>query len=215
MRILWLVCCAGLAWGQGTHPKAKAGDYEVSGAAGPVEIGAEYMVHSLSYEGKTFFAPEHLVVEVALFPEKGREFGAHASDFTLRVDGKRATIAAASAAEVAASLERRAWSRQRGVSAAAGAGNSTVVLGEPQVPPYGQPPYGRTPPPPRAPAPDYRGNVPQAEEISATDAVAKAELPEGVFRGPVSGYLYFFYKGNAAKIRSVELIYGDAVLKLK
>src|ERR1043166_8807241 len=66
MRYLLLLCCADLAWTQGTDPKPKAEDYETNGRAQSIAIGAEYMVHSFTGEGKTFFAPDFLVVEVAL-----------------------------------------------------------------------------------------------------------------------------------------------------
>jgi hypothetical protein len=43
----------------------------------------------------------------------------------------------------------------------------------------------------------------------------KTALPAGDFAGAVSGYLYFFYKGKPSKIKTVELVYKDAVLQLK
>lgn len=45
--------------------------------------------------------------------------------------------------------------------------------------------------------------------------IVKTAFPEGEFRGAVSGYVYFPFTGKASKIKSVELLYGDARLKLK
>jgi hypothetical protein len=40
-------------------------------------------------------------------------------------------------------------------------------------------------------------------------------LPEGEFKGAVSGYLYIPFKGKTASIQSLELIYDGTVLKLR
>lgn len=213
VRYLWLLAWAALAWAQ-TQPKEKAEDYETSGRSGAVAVGAEYMVHSFSADGKTFLAPEYLVVEVALYPPKDVDIQATQSEFSLRVDGKR--LPSAATQQVLRSLERSGWNRERGVTGSVGAGNTDVVLGAPRRPTgeYPQPPGAQYPRAPRAPEPDYRANVPR-DDMKATDVLTRTAFPEGRYRGAVSGYLYFYYKGNASKIRSVELIYQDMVLKLK
>ena len=45
--------------------------------------------------------------------------------------------------------------------------------------------------------------------------MTKVALPEGEFKGPVSGFVYFRFPGKAPRIKSVELIFGDLVLQLK
>jgi hypothetical protein len=214
VRYLSLLLLAGLAWSQGTEPKAKADDYETSETAGRVAIGAEYMVHSYSGNGKTFLAPEYLIVEAALFPKKGEPITASQGDFALRIDGKT-LLRTASAQQVVQSIERRGWTNQRGVQASAGDGNSGVILGGPrQTPPYGQS-GGQTPRAPRAPEPDYRGNVPRGEDVKPAELVTQTAFPDGNFAGAVSGYLYFYFRGNASKIHTVELLYNGVTLKLK
>jgi hypothetical protein len=190
---------AGMAWAQGTEPKAKADDYETSDTAGRVAIGAEYMVHSFSGSGKTFLAQDYLIGEAALFPKKGEPVTASQGDFSLRLDG-RTLLRTASAQQVVQALERRGWTNQRGVQAS---------------PPYGQAPGGQPRPMPRAPEPDYRGNVPRGEDVKATDLVTQTAFPEGNFAGAVSGYLYFHFKGNASKLHTVELLYNGVTLRLK
>jgi hypothetical protein len=212
VRYLWLLIVAALAYAQGTVPKDKAESYEESAAARRVTVGAEYLVHSFSADSRTFLAQDYLVVEAALFPKNGGKVLASAGDFELRLDGRR-TLRPVSPTEVVQAMQRRGWTRDTGAGATISSGNSSVILGAPGgAPPYGQP-TGR--PAPRAPEPDYRGNVPRSEQEPPTAIVTRTAFPEGAFEHAVSGYLYFYYKGNAAKLRTVELFYGDAVLKLK
>ncbi len=214
MRYLILFCAA-LACAS-TDPKPKAEDYEVHERVGTIAVGAEYMVHSFSGEGKTFLAEEFLVVEVALFPPKGQSVTADTGEFALRVDGKRATLPAVAPQMVVASMQRAQWQQPRGVQATAGAGDGGIVIGGPrrQTPPYGQEP--RTGPrPPRAPEPENPSGLPPAEKVSAEDLVVRTAFPDGSFAGPVSGFVYFRFTGKASKIKSVDLLYRDTVLKLK
>jgi hypothetical protein len=187
MRYLLLMAFAGALWAQGTEPKAKADDYEVHGGA----LGAEYMVHSFSGEGQMFLAADFLVVEVALFPPKGGTVTANAGEFQLRVDGK--TLTPAAPQTVAASLQRQIWDR----------GSQ-----------YGGAQQRRPGPPPRVPAPDYGTGLPPKEPVKADEQAVKTALPEGTFHGAVSGYLYFRYPAKA-RVRTVDLLHGDTVLKLK
>jgi hypothetical protein len=213
MRHLACLFVATLAWAQGTDPRPKADEYDVHTRVIGVEIGAEYMVSSFSGQGKTFIAPDHLVVEVALFPPKGEMAAVGAGDFALRVDGR--VLRPITAQMVVTAMQRQEWKQPKGVQATAGMGNDTVTLGGPQrqIPPYGR--TGRTPPAPRAPDPDYRGNVPAGEPVKAEELVVSTALPEGTFKGPVSGFLYFPFTGKVTRIRTVELLYGDTSLKLK
>jgi hypothetical protein len=214
VRYLVCLCLAGVAWAQGTDPKAKADDYEVHARLKGVDLGAEYMVYSIFSEGKTFLAEDHLVVEVALFPPKGTPLTAAGGEFTLRVDGK--TLRPVSPQMVVMAMQRRNWSYPRGPQATVGRGDDVVVLGGPsqQMPPYGVP-RGRTPAPPRAPEPENRSGLPSAEPVRLDEVIVKTAFPDGDFRGPVSGYLYFPFTGKASKIKSVELLYHDTRLKLK
>jgi hypothetical protein len=213
MRYLAWICAAGIACAQGTEPKPKADDYEVQGAVKGVTLGAEYMVYSVSGQGKTFLVNDHLVVEVALFPPKGKTVAAGASEFQLRVDGK--TLRPVTPHMVVAAQTQRQWYPTRGVQATAGSGDDIVILGGPtrQMPPYGN--GRRTPTPPRAPEPENRSGLPPAETVSADELIPATALPEGDFKGPVSGYIYFPFTGKASKVRRVDLLYGDAILRLK
>src|SRR5262245_54319662 len=172
------------------------------------------MVTSVAGTGGMYVVPDHLVVEVALFPPKGEAVAVGPGDFELRVDGK--TLRPVTPGMVVAAIERSEWKYPRGVQATAGMGNDTVVVGGPtrQSPPWAGT-TRRTPTPPRAPEPENRSGLPPAEPVKLTDLVVNAALPQVDFRGPVSGFLYFSFTGKASKIRTVSLVYGDTTLKLK
>ena len=213
MRYLAWLCAAGLAFAQGTEPKAKASEYEVHATAKGVDVGAEYMVYSISANDRMLLVENHLVVEVALFPPKRGLVTASSGEFMLRVDGKM--LRPVTAQMVVMAMQRSAWSYPRGPQATIGRGDDGVILGGPsqQQPfPTGR---GRTPAPPRAPAPEDRSGLPPAEPVRLDEVIVKTALPEGEFRGAISGYLYFPFTAKASKIKSVELHYNDTRLKLK
>ena len=204
MRYLACLALAASAWAQGTAPKSKADDYEVHTRARRIELGAEYMVTSVAGPNGMYVVPDHLVVEVALFPPKGEPVTTSAGDFELRVDGKM--LRPVTPGTVVAAIERAEWKYPRGVQATAGMGNDTVTIGGPTR---------RAPLPPRVPEPENRSGLPPPEPVRLRELVVTTALPEGEFRGPVSGFLYFPFTGKASKIRTVVLEYGDVSLKLK
>jgi hypothetical protein len=75
------------------EPRFKASDYPAHVALPSLELGAEYMVHSIPGERGGYFAKEYLVVELALFPIAKTPLRVTSGQFTLR--------------------NRRAWSRPR------------------------------------------------------------------------------------------------------
>jgi hypothetical protein len=211
--ILFAACCVCFAQTVGTKPKANAEAYEVHSLAGKTGVGAEYMVHSFSAGEQMFLAENYLVVEVALYPPKGMEVQARSGDFKLRINGKR-PLSTATPQMVVASLKRPEWRQGSHLEGGAVMGNVGVILGRPvptQVP--GGPPV-TGPRPPRVPD-STPGGVERAEPESAEDVLIRTALPEGSFDGPVSGYLYFPYKGKSTKVKSVDLLCYGLTLKLK
>ncbi len=193
----------------GTEPKPIAAEYPAHGLAGGVGIGAEYLVRSFSGRSQTFFARDHLVVEVALYPAPNESLQVSSSQFTLRIN-KKELIAAQGAEFVAAGFKYPDWEIRPRLEGMAGAGNGGVIVGRPEPRERfpGDPTPGRTrlPPRPRAPDPDHTGSETQPP-ARAEDVVIESALRDGEFSAPVSGYLYFPYKGKTKSIRAVELLY--------
>jgi hypothetical protein len=221
MRAAWILALVSAAWLCGeTEPKDNASDYPAHAATGNVSIGAEYLVHSIPAGNQTLVAPDYLVVEVALFPGKNEPVEIRGNSFTLRVNGKKLRLTSDAPGFVAASLKYPDWQMHPRMEASAGVGDAGVVLGRPpavgRFP--GDPTTNRLPRPPQAPPPDDRRGIEQEAPERAEDVIARTALPDGVVSKPVSGFVYFPYKGKAKALKSVELIYegkaGTATLKL-
>jgi len=221
MRAPWVLALVSASWLWGeTEPKDKASDYPADAAAGNVSIGAECLVHSIPAGNQTLVAPDYLVVEVALFPGKEEPVEIRGNSFMLRVNGKKLTLSSDAPGFVAASLKYPDWQMHPRTEASASVGDAGVALGRPpavgRFP--GDPTTSRLPRPPQAPPPDDRRGIEQEEPERAEDVIARTALPDGVVWKPVSGFVYFPYKGKAKALKSVELIYegkaGNATLKL-
>lgn len=210
MRILSLVLwlSAALMAQRGLEPKPKAADYPVSARGEGVEIGAEYLVHTLPSGKDSFFVPDYLVIEVAVYPAKGEVLELSGGQFWLRINKKKQPLAAQPAGFVAASLKYPDWNYRRSVEAGGSMGNVGIILGR-------DAPVGRYPGDPNArrrlPEPTKVPQQPQQVERepqqTGDQAATETALPEGKTEKPVSGHLYFEYKGKAKAIKSLELIY--------
>lgn len=208
MRLLLASLVAVALHADGTVPKSSAAGYPAHAQLKSLSIGAEYQVHSFSGPGGTFIARDYLVVEVALYPPTGAELAVAQSHFRLRLNGK--TRFPQAPQFVAASLKYPDWEYRPRMEAGAGAGNSGVILGRP-VPaerfPGDPTSTRRLPNPPRAPDPNDRAGIDKEEPVRADEVVIASALPEIPAAKPVSGYLYFAYKGKTRPIKSLELIY--------
>jgi len=224
MRSFLLLCCSGLIFGQGTETKPKVEDYEVHAQAKSAAIGAEYTVHSYSRGEQMYIAKDFLVVEVAIFP-KGSTVDVRLSDFALRINGRRVTLATASPQAVIAYMQHPEWNPPREgprVEAGAGAGNIGVMVGGPPVNPNPYP-GSQMPPENRIPNPTYPpvdipkenpGGV-KTEPVDPNELLLQTAIVEGAHHTPVSGFLFFPFRGKITAIKSLELLYQDAVLKLR
>ena len=202
---------------EGTQPKASAAEYPVQAQWGNLAIGAEYMVHSFGSGEQMYLAENYLVVEVALFPPKGEGVTADAAKFGLRVNGKKTLLYAQNPPMVASQFNRRAWEAPRGVTADLGVGGANIGLGHPQGrdPVTGAPEGRRLPNPPRAPDAGVPGGGEPRQRERPEELLVRTALPEDLHRGPVSGFLYFPYQGKASRLKSIDLLFQDAVMKLK
>ena len=206
---------AQMGFAQGTTPKPAPSDYDVHGQAGPLDIGAEYMVHSFSSGEQMFLAERYLVVEVALYPVMRNDpVRVDLTQFSLRLNHKT-MIPAQPAAHAAASLRQSPFIYQQPgrMSGSAGAGPIDIGRGQPRPVP-GSPQDRRLPSPPPAPKADPAGGI-ERERVSAEDVLLRTALPEGPHTGKVSGFVYFPFTGKSSSIKSVDLVYDGATLKLK
>lgn len=207
---------SGLLAQGGADPKPKPEDYEAHAQSRAAAIGADFMVHSFSGQGVMYVAPDYLVVEVALYPPKGSEIDVQPMAFGLRLNGKR-TLEPAGISLVQSSLEHPEWRQAPHLEAAAGTEGGGVILGAPppqRVP--GQAPQTGTSQP--LPGPDedpIAGGVTRMPRVTAEELLVQTALPQVKARAAVSGYLYFPYRGKAGSLKSVELLYQDAVVKLR
>ena len=139
-----------------------------------------------------------------------------ATAFGLRINGKKQVLSPVSPGTVAATLQNSDWQSGPRLEGEGGMGNTGVILGRP-VPQ--QVPGGQQPPQPRripgAPPQDDPGGIAPERRVTAPELVVQTGLPEGHFRGAVSGFLYFPYRGRSSSIKTLDLLYEDAVLKLR
>jgi hypothetical protein len=197
-------------------PAKQPAEYPVHAQAGATGIGAEFMVHVVSIEGQSYFVPDYFVVEVAVFPEKGALLELRNGQFSLRINGKKQELTAHTPGFAAASLKYPEWSQRPSVTASAGAGDGGIVIGRPQT----QPRFPGDNRPPRQAGP-AQTTVDSAKEppMTAADAVTAAALFEGPIDQPTAGYLYFPYRGDGKKAKTIELIYrgpaGAVTLRLR
>jgi hypothetical protein len=215
MRFSLLLLAAALAYAQGTKTKPAPADYDVHVSDGPLDLGAEYMVHSFSNGEQMFIAENFLVVEVAFYPlMKGDQVNVDYKKFGLRLNGKT-LLPPIPPAQVADALRGTPWFRQdqTGLNGNVGVGPVDVPIGGGGSPyPPGQ--TRRPPNQPRAPDPDPPGGI-ERKTVTAEQVLRETALPPGPHKGPVSGFVYFFYKGKPSSLKSVELDYGGVTLKLK
>jgi hypothetical protein len=220
MRYLILICFAGSMFGQGTETKRKPDDYEAHGQAGSAAIGAEFTVHSFSRGEQSYIAQDYLVVEVALFPAKGETLAVENGSFQLRLNGKKQLLQPQPATMVAADLQHPEWQQPGGVRPEIGGslGNVGVIMGGP---PRNNSPFpGSNPPGSQAPQPvpipkDNPSGLQKEPPVKAEELVVQTALVEGPHHAAFSGFLYFPFKGKISSIKSLELLYEDAVLKLR
>jgi len=202
----------GVALAQDAQPRSKASDYPVHATLPGMEIGAEYLVHSIPAESGMYFGKEYLVVDVGIFPDtKGGPITTSARRFTLKINGGKIVLDTDSPGTVAASLKYPDWEQRRNVTAQAG----PVILGAPpavgRFPGDPRPTQGRLPPAPRVPEQPDPSGEPRPSDLPIDQQIARIALPEGSFNEYAKGCLFFRFTGKMKSIRSLELVYdtGD------
>ncbi|HXA68547.1 MAG TPA: hypothetical protein VNV82_25510 [Bryobacteraceae bacterium] len=183
-------------------PRSKATDYPARIALTEMEIGAEYLVHSIPSEKGDYFAKEYLVVEVAIFPTTKSGLKISSGRFTLRIN-KKSTLSAQSAGMVAAALKYADWEQRPQMTATAG----PLIYGAPQGGRFPGDPTTPRPLPNPVPSQTGSGNVDKQSDLPIDEAISRAALPEGVITEHVKGCLFFRFEGKLKSIKSLDLIY--------
>ena len=184
-------------------PRSKASDYPAHITLPSMEVGAEYLVHSIPCDKGGYFTKEYLVVEVAIFPAVKDRLKISSGRFTLRINNK-STLIAQSPGVVAASLQYSDWEQRPQMTAQAG----PLIYGAPQVGRFpGDPTQPRPLPTPRVPNQTDAGNVDKQQDLPIEEAIARAALPEGIIAEHVKGCLFFRFEGKLKSIKSLDLIY--------
>jgi hypothetical protein len=189
-----LIAAASLTFAapRGTAPRASADRYPANAQRDGVSIGAKFL--TTDEARKTFVSNVNeccLVVEVALYPQKGTPLNIDAGDFTLSIVDTDIAAKPESAKLVAASLQKKNdSSRNVSVAPSVGVGYESGTY----VDPYGQTQrvHGVTTSAGVAVAtgPNGTGSASTDRDTMETELTEKG-LPEGTVSAPASGYLYF------------------------
>jgi hypothetical protein len=195
-------------------------DYKASVRAGTHTVAADFQAHTVPAPSGSFLVRDYVVLEIAVFPDRKESFVFDTGKFSLRMNGKKSLILAQTPGMVAASLKYPSWEQTRGAVATAGVGDAGVILGRDTSARFPgdrrapQPPIGT---PPRIPGPE--SGIEKEPEVPAWDWVTRLAWEDGPVKGPAAGLLYFPYKGNLAKIMTLELILsvpdGEISLRLR
>ncbi len=191
-------------------PRSKPADYPVRTIVPGtgIEIAAEHLGHSLPVSGGMLFAPDHLVIEVALFGSHAKPVAISPQHFILSINGRKTPLLSDSPGSVAMSMRDSPMNMRPSLQASGSVGNAGVILG--RRPTTGIPDIdarNRGPAPPQAPgAPDRSGAGTRAE-IDIPSAVTSAALTDCNCKTPLAGLLYFPYPGKLKSIKSMVLVY--------
>ena len=135
-----------------------------------------------------------LVVEVALYPQKGQNLDVSLNDFSLRTIGTDSAVKAASATLISGTLQKKAAaSRDVVVSPSAGVGYESGVVYDPMTgqPRHGGGVYTQTGVGVGIGSPGGQGGGTDADRKVMEAELDEKGLPEGAVAAPVAGYLYF------------------------
>jgi hypothetical protein len=184
-------------------PRATPGDYFANAAAGTVTIAAEFTGHGIPSPQGVLLSEEYVMVEVAFFGPPDARLTIAATDFSLRVNGKKNNLPSQPYGLVGKEAKDPEWTPPEGSAPPKSKGSMGGASTGQEA---GAPP----PLPPKVPI-ELRRNW-QAR-------IQRAAVSEGDRALPQAGLLFFQHRGKIENIRSVELIYagpaGTATLTLR
>jgi hypothetical protein len=184
----------------GMPARTAPSEYQAQAKVGDITIGAEFMEHAVPTPQATYATEDYVVIETGLFGPPDARLKLSMTDFSLRVNGKKAALNTEHYEIVFKSLKDPEWEppAQEKASKTSIGGNG------------GSPQADSPPPVPKMPL-ELRRVMEQR--------VQKAALLEGERALPQAGLIFFEFRGKAKNIHSVELIYdgpaGKATLTLQ
>jgi len=186
-----------LARVEGMPPRTAPGDYGSQGKAGDITVGAEFSGHTIPTPDGPLSSEEYIVIEAGFFGASGSRLKLAQSDFSLRVNGSKKTIASEPFALVLSTVKDPEWAPPDPEKSSTKLAGLSTHSGGPGA---GQQDAG----PPKVPKPPF--DVQRKLELR----VKKISMPEGERPLPQAGLIYFKYRGKEKGIRSLELIYEGA-----
>ena len=184
---------------KGLPPRVAPADYQAQALLGGFTIAADFAEHSIPTPQGLFSTEDYVVVEAGLYGPPGAHLTLSTSDFSLRVNGKKAPLPGQPFGLVLSSAKDPSWEPPEAPSSKSKTGLTTGGGGDSGTPP--------------APV-----HMPMPLQHAMQQKIQKAALPEGDRPLPQAGLLFFSYHGLSKGIYSVELIYsgpaGKATLSL-
>ena len=179
---------------KGLPPRATPADYQAAAKAGTVTLAADFAGHGVPTSDGVFSTEEYVVVEVGLFGPSAAHLNLSYKDFSLRINGKKAPLAAQLYEGVFRSLKDPEW-----VPPDAPESKSKTGIGT----------GGAQGDAPAAPV-----HMPIGLQLAMEQKVRKASIPEGDRALPEAGLIFFLHGGKIGSIHAVELIYNGAAGKV-
>ena len=177
---------------QGRPARPSPADYQGKAVAGTVTIAADFVGHSVPTDQNPLTTEDYVVAEVAFFGADGARLTLAASEFSIRINGKKSATPSQPYGFVLKTLKDPEWvppappegsgPKSKGGVSSGGGGAS----GDPK------------PAEPKMPFPLKRLMEQKAQ---------KSALPEGDRALPQGGLVFFPYRGKDTGIKQLELIY--------
>lgn len=189
----------------GMPPRSAPTDYQAQGKAGDVTFGAEFLGDAVPRdEQNPLSTDDYVVVEAGLFGAPGQKLNLSPDQFTLRINGKKNQLESEPYGLVISSLRDPLWvspeeAAKKKEKAEGGGGGSGLSMN-------GQGGNNDSTP--------LIVHIPVAMQRSMGETVRMESLPEGNRELPVSGLLFFPYRGKRKGIRSIELTYNGPAGKV-
>ncbi len=186
---------------QGLPPRLAPSDYLAQAKVGSITIAADFTGHGIPNAEDPLNSEDFVAVEVGLFGAPDAHLTITASEFSLRINGKKSALPSQPWGLVAKNIKDPNWTppeAEEGQKSKSSFGTGGQLAGSP-------------PPLPPKPPIELLRNWQQR--------LKRAALAEGDRALPQAGLLFFQYRGKLESIKSVELLYegpaGSATLTLQ